>query len=67
MKKRELKKHLEKPENEIKKFIDDQREALRRLSFDLAHGKVKNIQALRETRKTIARAMTELRKREQKI
>ena len=66
MKKRELKKHLEKPENEIKKFIEDQRDSLRKLTFDLAQGKVKNIQALRETRKAIARAMTELGKRKKK-
>jgi len=67
MKKADIKKHLEKPELELKQFIENQREALRKLTFDLAQGKVKKIQALRETKKAIARALTELSKRAKKI
>mgnify|MGYP001412259431 CR=1 FL=1 len=67
MKKSELKKYFEKPEAELAKFVEDQREILLKLSLDLAQGKVKNIRTMRDTRKTIARALTELTKRNKKI
>lgn len=67
MKKTDIKKHLEKPELELKQFVENQRETLRKLTFDLSQGKMKKTQVLRDTKKAIARALTELSKRAKKI
>lgn len=67
MKKTDIKKYLEKPESELKQFVANQRETLRKLTFDLSQGKMKKTQVLRDTKKAIARALTELSKRAKKI
>jgi len=60
MKLKELK-HL--PDLELKKSLENSREKLRSLRFDLASGKVKNVREIREIRKTIARILTLLKER----
>jgi len=60
MKLRELK-HL--PDLELKKSLENSREKLRSLRFDLASGKVKNVREIREIKKTIARILTLLKER----
>jgi large subunit ribosomal protein L29 len=47
-----------KTESEIKKIIQDNREKVRQLRFDLASGKVKNIREIRKVKKIIARSLT---------
>lgn len=46
---------------ELQKILQDSRENLRQLRFDLASGKVKNVREIRKTRKDIARILTLLR------
>ncbi len=55
MKTRELR---QKDKKELQALLNSEKEKLRQLRFDLASGKVKNIRAIRDTRKTIARIMT---------
>lgn len=55
MKVRELR---QKPENELRKLLQDSRERLRQLKFDLASGKVKNVREIRQIKKDIARILT---------
>lgn len=43
---------------ELRKFLEERREALQQLRFDLVAGKVKNVREIRKTRKTIARILT---------
>jgi len=47
-----------KTESEMKKIIQDNREKVRQLRFDLASGKVKNIREIRKVKKIIAKALT---------
>ena len=69
-----LERHLEKEIQELKnkslgeleRIVLDSGEKLRALRFDLAAGKVKNVNELHQTRKTIARAKTFLRAEELK-
>ena len=58
MKVKELK---DKSKEELTKLLIEIREKLRQLKFDLSAGKVKNIDEIRETRKTIARLLTLLK------
>ncbi len=58
MKKRELEELKNKPVAELKKLFRDGRERLRVLKFDLAAGKVKDVQELRDLRKDLARLLT---------
>lgn len=51
----ELKQKL-KPE--LEKLLQDSREKLRQLRFDLASGKVKNVGEIRQIKKDIARILT---------
>jgi ribosomal protein L29 len=46
---------------ELTKKMEDGREKLRQLRFDLAAGKVKNVKEIHQTRKDIARIMTLLK------
>jgi len=46
------------PEGELAKLLQDNRERLRQLKFDLASGKVKNVREIRQIRKDIARILT---------
>ena len=58
MKKQEFQQFQNKPLIELQKELADYREKLRKLKFDLAHGKVKNIKEINGTKKIIARIMT---------
>ena len=56
----------QKENNELLELLDQSREKLRQLRFDLASGKVKNVAEIKETKKTIARILTILKERELK-
>ena len=58
MKKKEIQELKNKPIGELERLVLDSGEKLRALRFDLASGKVKNVNEVRETRKKIARAKT---------
>ena len=58
MKKQEKEQFKNKSFSEFKKILADSRENLKKLKFDLAAGKVKNIRQIKETKKIIARALT---------
>lgn len=58
MKKKEIQDMKNKPLGELEHMVLDSEERLRALRFDLAAGKVKNVNELHQTRKTIARAKT---------
>jgi large subunit ribosomal protein L29 len=64
MKKKEIEQLKTKPVAEIAKLIAESQEKLRKLRFDLAAGKVKNVAELRSTRKSIARMKTCVRAHE---
>ncbi|MBU2544840.1 50S ribosomal protein L29 [Patescibacteria group bacterium] len=55
MKAKELK---QKNEKELQKLLQEDREKLRQLKFDLSAGKVKNVREIRKIKKDIARIMT---------
>lgn len=46
------------PEQELNKLLQDSREKLRQLRFDLASGKVKNVREIRQIKKDVARILT---------
>lgn len=48
----------QKTKEELKKLLQDNRENLRQLKFDLASGKVKNVRDIRKIKKDIARILT---------
>ena len=58
MKKKEIQELKNKPIGELERLVIDSGEKLRALRFDLAAGKVKNVNELHQTRKRIARAKT---------
>lgn len=43
---------------ELNKLLQDSREKLRQLRFDLASGKVKNVREIRQIKKDVARILT---------
>ncbi|MBU4481001.1 50S ribosomal protein L29 [Patescibacteria group bacterium] len=51
----------EKSKEELQKLLQENRERLRQLRFDLVSGKVKNVKEIRETKKDIARIQTLLK------
>ena len=51
----------QKPKEELKKLLTDNKERLRNLKFDLASGKVKNVREIRGLKKDIARILTILK------
>ena len=53
-----------KTKEELKKILNDDREKLRQLRFDLSAGKVKDVKGVRNTKKEIARILTLLKKYE---
>ena len=55
--------HKNKTEKEIVKLINDKREALRSFRFAISGSKTRNLREGRNTRKGIARLMTELANR----
>ncbi|MBI2038429.1 MAG: 50S ribosomal protein L29 [Candidatus Nealsonbacteria bacterium] len=58
MKASELK---QKSKGELAKILQDDREKLQQLRFDLSAGKVKNVREIRQTKKNIARILTLLK------
>ena len=48
----------QKPKEELLKILQDSRERLRQLKFDLSSGKVKNIREIRQIKKDVARILT---------
>jgi len=48
----------QKSKSELEKLLQENREKLRQLRFDLAAGKVKNVREIREIKKDIARILT---------
>jgi ribosomal protein L29 len=50
-----------KTKEELAKILQDDREKLRQLRFDLAAGKVKNVREIRKTKKEVAQTMTLLK------
>lgn len=53
----------QKSKSELQKLLQDNREKLRQLRFDLASGKVKNIREIRKVKKTIAQVLTLLKEK----
>ncbi|PIV43285.1 MAG: 50S ribosomal protein L29 [Candidatus Nealsonbacteria bacterium CG_4_10_14_0_2_um_filter_40_15] len=51
----------QKSKEEIQKTLEDDREKLRQLRFDLSAGKVKNVREIRNIKKEIARILTLLK------
>ena len=64
MKKKQLQEYKTKTKGEIEKEISDEKKKLAGLAVDLAMGKVKNIQEIRGTKKSIAQLLTILREQE---
>lgn len=58
MKKSEIKKIKAMSKEELLKSVKQGKEQLRSMKFDLAGGKVKNVSAIRELKKQIARMLT---------
>lgn len=58
MKKSAIQELIQKPLPELHNLLKEERERLRVLKFDLAAGKVKNANELRNVKKTIARILT---------
>jgi ribosomal protein L29 len=52
-----------KTEAELSKAIEEAREVVRSVRFSLAGGREKNVRRVRETKRTIARLLTELARR----
>jgi len=50
-----------KSKEELQKLLQDLREKLRQLRFDLAGGKVKNVSEIRHIKKDVARILTLLK------
>jgi ribosomal protein L29 len=66
MKKSDFKTIKNKPVPEIEKELNDLRARLVNLKFDLAAGKVKNIQEVHSVKKGIAQLLTVLKERSMK-
>jgi len=58
MKRKEIVDLRNKSIQELNKIVDDKRNKLRSLRFDLAAGKVKNVSELVELKKDVARLLT---------
>lgn len=52
-----------KPKTELQRMLSSSQEKLRKLRFDLASGKVKNIREIRALRKEIAQILTILKEK----
>ena len=50
----------QKSKSELQKLLQDSRERLRQLRFDLTAGKVKNVREIRKIKKDIAKILTNL-------
>lgn len=58
MKKKEIEQLKNKPVVELQKNLSEYRDRLWNLKTDLVAGKVKNVQEIRQVKKTIARLLT---------
>jgi ribosomal protein L29 len=58
MKAKELAEAKNKPIIELEKNIEELKEKMKKLRFNLAAGKVKNIKEIRQTKKNIAQLLT---------
>jgi large subunit ribosomal protein L29 len=56
-----IKEIREKSVEELKKFLSEKREAVRKLRFDIAAKQVKNIREIRQNKKDIAKTLTILK------
>lgn len=54
----------QKTKTESERFLQEERERLRVLQFDLVAGKVKNVREIRQIKKDIARILTLLKEKE---
>lgn len=63
MKKKDFQQIKNKSIEELQKSLVEYYERLRKLKFDLANGKVKNIREIKDIKKTIARLNTTMRNR----
>lgn len=50
-----------KGKDELQKMLEDDREKLRQLRFDLSAGKVKNVREIRKIKKEVAQILTLLK------
>ena len=50
-----------KGKEELQKMLEDDREKLRQLRFDLSAGKVKNVREIRKIKKEVAQILTLLK------
>ena len=62
MKKKDIQELKRRPAEELKHLIKESNETLRKLRFDLAAGKVKDISGIRELKKKVARIKTFIHK-----
>ncbi|MEK7482075.1 MAG: 50S ribosomal protein L29 [Patescibacteria group bacterium] len=62
MKKSDFQQLKTKPLPELAKQLEEYREKLRTLQFDLAQGKVKNVSEIKKIKKAIARILTIINK-----
>lgn len=53
----------QKTKKELQRTLEEEKEKLRNLKFDLSSGKIKNIKEIGATKKTIARILTVLREK----
>ena len=53
-----IKELRQKSKDELQKNLEDGKEKLRQLRFDLASGKIKNVREIRKIKKEIARILT---------
>jgi len=60
MKPKEL---YQKEISELQKLLEENREKLRKLRFDLASGKLKNVRGIRKLKKDIAQILTILKEK----
>lgn len=65
MKKAEFYKLKNKSKDELEKLLADSYKKLEELKFNLASGKVKNVKAVRDLKKDIARILTLLNNKEE--
>ncbi len=58
MKQREIQELKNKSAEELQKLLKENHEKIRKLRFDLAGNKLKNVKEIQNTKKTIARILT---------
>lgn len=60
--KEKIREYSRMPKGELQRTLQELKEKLRQLRFDLVAGKVKNVREIRETKKDIARILTLLKR-----